>query len=207
MLVNLSLAEFTRRLADGNPTPGGGSASALAGAMGSALVAMFCNLTAGRKKYASVREEMLEAAAFAGEQQGKFLGLVDRDSAAYEKIVAANRLAKDSEEEKTRRAQALDAASLEATRTPLETCGVSADLLERTLSLAAKGNANALSDLKVGVELLFTAFSGAKANVEINLPWLPETLGEGIRAELAALVLRAEGALKVAREEISALQV
>ena len=207
MLVNLSLEDFTRRLADGNPTPGGGSASALAGAMGSALVAMFCTLTAGRKKYASVREEMLALAAFAGEQQGKFLGLVDRDSTAYEKIVAANRLAKDTEEEKARRVQAQDAASLEATRTPLETCGVSADLLARTPSLAAKGNANALSDLKVGVELLFTAFTGAKANVEINLPWLPEQAGAEIREELAALVARAEQAVMTVREEIANLQV
>ena len=65
MFTELSLAEFTRRLADGQPTPGGGSASALAGAMGAGLVSRFCNLAIGKKKYAAVQDEMEEAAAAA----------------------------------------------------------------------------------------------------------------------------------------------
>ena len=207
MLVEISLQEFTQRLADGQATPGGGSATALAGAMGASLVSMFCKLTAGRKKYAGVKEVMEEEAGYAEEWRCRLLALVDRDSAAYEKVLAANRLPKEKEEEKELRRQAIAAATLFATRTPLETCGVSADLLERTLSLAAKGNANALSDLKVGVELLFTAFTGAQANVEINLPWLPEQAGGEIRAELADLVARAEQAVGAVRAEISSLQV
>lgn len=206
MFAQLSIEEFVRRLSDGNPTPGGGSAAALAGAMGSALVAMFCNLTAGKKKYAAVREEMEAVAAFALERKEQLLELVDRDSAAYEKIVAANRLPKETEAEKSKRREASDAATLEATRTPLETAAVCVSLLERITPLAAKGNPNALSDLKVGTELLFTAFTGARANVEINLPWLAEAAAAPIKEELAALIQRAEGSVRSGREEISRQQ-
>lgn len=206
MLINLSAREFVGRLGDGNPTPGGGSASALAGAMGTALVAMYCNLTASRKKYASVQGEMLAAAAFALERQKILLDLVDRDSAAYEGIVQANRLPKDTEEEKILRAKAIDQVTLTATRTPLETAAVCAEMLERILGLAPKGNPNALSDLQVGLELLFTAFTGARANVEINLPWLFEDIGRNLRSELGVLSLRAEKAVQAARKEISTLQ-
>lgn len=206
MYAQLSIEEFVERLSDGNPTPGGGSAAALAGAMGSALVAMFCNLTAGKKKYAAFKDEMEAVAAFAQELKGRFLELVDRDSAAYERIVAANRLPKETEAEKARRLQAIDAATLEATRTPLETAAVSVSLLERIPPLAAKGNPNALSDLKVGTELLFTAFTGARANVEINLPWLGEAAAAPIKEELAALIQRAERSVRSGREEISRQQ-
>lgn len=206
MLVDLSAREFVERLGDGNPTPGGGSASALAGAMGAALVAMYCNLTASRKKYAAVQGEMMAAAVFAGAQQKKFLDLVDRDSAAYEGIVQANRLPKDTDEDKVLRAKALEEATLAATRTPLATAALCVEVLARTPGLAPKGNPNALSDLKVGLELLFTAFTGARANVEINLPWLAADTGEGIRSELGALIRQAEKAVQAAREEISALQ-
>jgi glutamate formiminotransferase/formiminotetrahydrofolate cyclodeaminase len=206
MFAQLSIEEFVQRLSDGNPTPGGGSAAALAGAMGSALVAMFCNLTAGRKKYAAVKEEMKTVAAFALELKGQLLQLVDRDSAAYEGIVAANRLPRETEAEKARRQEAIDAATLEATRTPLETAAVCVSLLERIPPLAAKGNPNAISDLKVGTELLFTAFTGARANVDINLPWLAEPAASPIKAELAELVRRAEMSVRSGREEISRQQ-
>jgi len=203
MFAQLGIEEFVERLSDGNPTPGGGSAAALAGAMGSALVAMFCNLTAGKKKYAAVKEEMEAVAAFARKLQGQLLELVDRDSAAYERIVAANRLPRETEVEIARRLQAIDTATLEATRTPLETAAVCVSLLERIPPLAAKGNPNAISDLKVGTELLFTAFIGARANVEINMPWLAEAAAAPIKAELARLSQRAEMSVRSGREEIS----
>lgn len=205
MLIELNLAEFTRRLGDGEPTPGGGSASALAGAMGAALVAMFCNLTASRKKYAAVQQEMEAAAAFALAKKEKLLALVDLDSAAYNKIVAANRLPRESEAEKSLRQQALETATAEATRTPLETVSVTTELLTRLPTLAVKGNPNALSDLKVGIELLNTAFLGAKANVEINLPWLPEPLKGELAAELQALTTKGNALIAALREEIAAV--
>mgnify|MGYP001011243598 CR=1 FL=1 len=203
MFAQMNIKEFVRQLSDGNPTPGGGSAAALAGAMGSALVAMFCNLTAGKKKYADVKEEMAAVAVFAQELQEQLLELVDRDSAAYDRIVAANRLPRETEAERTSRLQAIDDATLEATRTPLETAAICVNLLERIPPLAAKGNPNAISDLKVGTELLSTAFIGARANVEINLPWLAEPVAAPIKAELAELSQRAERSVQSGREEIS----
>lgn len=206
MFADLSLEEFCRRLADGQPTPGGGSASAMAGAMGAGLVSMFCSLTLGRKKYAEVQGEMEEAAALAQDWQAHLLNLVDLDSAAYGKVLEANRMPKDSAQEKAVRRQAIDAANLEATSTPLDTAASCVAVLERIPSLAAKGNGNALSDLKVGMELLYTAFVGAKANVDINLPWLPKSEAEEYREKIDALGARADKALHQGRGEISRVQ-
>lgn len=203
MLADLSVRGFVARLADGEPTPGGGSASALAGAMGAALVTMFCNLTATRKKYASVKKEMEATADFALGEKARFIELVDRDSEAYNKIVVANRMPKETEEEKLLRLKAVEVATEEATCAPLETVRVTVSLLEKLPSLAGVGNPNALSDLKVGVELLATAFAGATANVEINLPWLPERLKDQLKAELEGLMAKGNRLLAVVREEIS----
>jgi formiminotetrahydrofolate cyclodeaminase len=206
MFTELSLAEFTRRLADGQPTPGGGSASALAGAMGAGLVSMFCNLAIGKKKYAAVQVEMEEAAAAANRWRGRLVELVDLDSEAYAKVLAANRLPKETEAEKAARREAMDAATLIATRTPLETAACCVAALELVPPLVAKGNPNALSDLKVGMELLFTAFTGARANVEINLPWLPQAAAAEITEELSPLIAKAKALVAEGREEISRLQ-
>lgn len=207
MFVELSLDEFTRRLADGSPTPGGGSAAALAGTMGASLVAMFCTLTAKKKKYAQVKEEMEGVAQFCALRRSVLMELVDKDSAAYEMVLAANRKPKETDEERELRRQAIDEATLEATRIPLETASHCVAVLERIPPLAAKGNPNAISDLKVGMELLFTAFGGAKANVEINLPWLTDSAAaREIETQLNDLVATAQEALEKGREEISQVQ-
>lgn len=206
MFTGLSLDEFTRRLADGQPTPGGGSASAMAGAMGAGLISMFCNLAVGKKKYAAVQVEMEEAAESAGQWRERLMELVDLDSAAYGQVLVANRMPRESDAEKAARRKAIDEATMVATRTPLETAARCVTALELVPSLAAKGNPNALSDLKVGMELLFTAFTGARANVEINLPWLPQAEAAEIRDELSALIAQAERLVAAGREEISRLQ-
>lgn len=206
MFTQLNLAEFTQRLADGQPTPGGGSASALAGAMGAGLISMYCSLTLGKKKYAAVQAEMEEAVATAGRWRARLVELVDLDSEAYGKVLAATRMPKETEAEKAARREAMDAATLIATRTPLETAACCVAALELVPSLAAKGNPNALSDLKVGMELLYTAFTGARANVEINLPWLPPAAVAEIEAELSPLIAKAEALVATGREEISRLQ-
>lgn len=206
MFAQMSIEEFLQRLASSKPTPGGGSAAAVAGAMGAALIAMYCNLTASKKKFLGVKDEMDAVSGFAQQQQQLLLELADRDSAAYEKVLAAYRMPKETEAEAALRSEAIYAATLEATRTPLETAEVSARLLEGVPALAAKGNPNALSDLKVGMELLYTAFSGGKANVEINLPWLEAADATEIKSELAALCLGAEKALSAGREEIALLE-
>jgi glutamate formiminotransferase/formiminotetrahydrofolate cyclodeaminase len=203
LLINLSLGDFCKAIAEKNPTPGGGSASAYAGAMGASLVAMFCSLTASKKKYVEVKEYMEQVAAYALEGQGRLLSLVDADSRAYEKVLAANRMPKDSEAEIELRERAVAEATLEATQAPLATASCCLEVLERVPGLAEKGNPNVLSDLKVGTELLWTAFQGGLANVEINLPWLPENEAEGIRDRVLDLVVRAQKTLETIRGEIS----
>jgi len=206
MLIKLTVQEFAQRLADGNPTPGGGSAAALAGALGAGLVSMFCEIPDGRKKYAEVKAEMEETARFARQWQARLLELVDLDSAAYDKVLAAYRLPKETDPEKAARRQAIDAANLEATRTPLETASCCVQVLGRIAPLAAKGNPNAISDLKVGLELLATAFAGARANVEINLPWLPEEAGAVIRRQIETLGAKAHRAAEEGRQAIARVQ-
>lgn len=204
MLANLALEEFCDRLADGKPTPGGGSAAAVAGAMGSGLVAMFCKITANRKKYSSVREEMVTTAAYADQWRGQLLQLAELDSRAFEKVLAANRMARDTEAEKAARSQAIDEASLEATGVPMQTAAACVAVMERVPPLAGRGNPNALSDLKVGLELLWTGFQGALANVEINLPWLPEKEAAPLKEESLKLAARAQKALDTGRQAIAA---
>ena len=127
--------------------------------------------------------------------------LVDLDSEAYAKVLAANRLPKETEAEKAARREAMDAATLIATRTPLETAACCVAALELVPPLVAKGNPNALSDLKVGMELLFTAFTGARANLEINLPWLPQAAAAEITEELSPLIAKAEALVAEGRKK------
>ncbi|MTI94913.1 MAG: cyclodeaminase/cyclohydrolase family protein [Firmicutes bacterium] len=201
MLVNLSLQEFSARLADKNPTPGGGSASAYVAALGSGLVAMFCNVTAARKKYAQVKEEMEATAEYAEKWRGHFLELVDADSAAFEQVLTANRMPKDD----PGRSQAIDEASLQATKVPLQTASACVAMLEKIPPLVTKGNPNAISDLNVGMELLHTAFQGALANVNINLPWLPEADAKSIQEEALELSRRAQAAHEEGKRQFAAL--
>ncbi len=204
MLVDLNVKEFCARIADGNPTPGGGTAAAVSGAMGASLVSMFCNVTAGRKKYAAVKDDMEETARHAVQWQQKLLELADLDSQAFQKVLEANRMPKETDEEKQARKEASDAASLEATRVPLQTAAACVAVIEVIPALAARGNPNALSDLKVGLELLWTGFQGALANVEINLPWMPEGEAGEIEDEVLHLTMQAQKAAEQGREQIGA---
>lgn len=204
MLAKLALEEFCDRLADGRPTPGGGSAAAVAGAMGCGLVAMFCKLTANRKQYSAVREEMSTAAAYADQWRGQLLQLAELDSKAFEKVLAAIRMTRDTEAKKAARRQAIDEATLEATGVPMQTAAACVAVMERVPSLAGRGNPNALSDLKVGLELLWTGFQGALANVEINLPALAEKEATTLQEETLKLAARAQKNLETGRQAIAA---
>lgn len=167
---DLTLAEFVDRLASAEPVPGGGAASAVAGALGAGLVAMVAGLSTGRSKFAPY-EPTLERAASAGERLGReFLRLADNDAEAYAAFAAAIKLPKGTEAEQESRRSAMRAAARGAADVPLECVSASVDLVATAESLAGRSNGNAASDVLVAALLGLAAARGAAENVRINLP-------------------------------------
>ena len=152
-----------------DPTPGGGSAAALAGAIGASLLAM----VAGLPKSRAATEEDVERLQAAGQRCAAIAGdlttLVDRDSEAYDLVVGAYKQPKGSDEEKAARSAAIQQAMRAAIAAPLDVMRACAAAAEQGVVVAALGNPSASSDVQVGFELLGAGLRGAKLNVEINL--------------------------------------
>lgn len=188
-LVTLAVRDFSAALASDAPAPGGGSASAAAGAMGAALLGMVCRLTLGKEKYRDAWEELERVAATMDLNRDTLLGLVDEDTRAYDAIVAARKLPKETPEEKAVRRKAIDEATLLATTVPMQTAFFSMEALAKAPLVLEKGNPNCASDAFVATLLLSAAVEGAIANVRINLPGISDAgLAGGFRhdAEHAA---------------------
>jgi formiminotetrahydrofolate cyclodeaminase len=168
--VNDLLAAFR----SSEPTPGGGSASALSGALGASLLAM----VAGLPKPAAATEEDLVRLAAAGTRctdlAQHLAALIDRDSDAYDLVVHAYRLPRASDDDKAIRSARIQEAMQEATEAPLEVMRACSAAIEQAAVVAAFGNRNASSDVQVGLELLGAGTRGAKLNVEINLASLKD---------------------------------
>jgi len=169
LLTNQKITDFLEETASGTPVPGGGSVSALSAALGAGLTEMVANLTVGKKGYEAVEDEMAETADSVRNLREKLVTEVDKDSNAYQDVLAAFKLPKDTQEEKERRAEAIQEAMKNAARVPL---GVAYDALQ-VMDLAEKvirsGNRNAASDGAVGTMMARTAVLGALFNVKINL--------------------------------------
>jgi formiminotetrahydrofolate cyclodeaminase len=169
MPTKKNLAAFLDELASSSPAPGGGSVAALAGALGAALTAMVCNLTIGKKKYAPVEEEMKKILVQAQEMRGLFTELIDEDTQAFNKVMEAFSLPKDTEPQKALRAAAIREATKEATNVPLEVMKHCIDALALAQQVAASGNVNSVSDAGVSAYMLHAAVESAALNVRINL--------------------------------------
>jgi glutamate formiminotransferase/formiminotetrahydrofolate cyclodeaminase len=165
---------FLDSLAAPTPTPGGGSAAAAAAAMGAALVAMVAGLTLGKKKYAAVEEEMRSIQQEARELQQTLSQAVQEDAQAFEAILAAMRLPKETSAEVAARQQAMETATLQAARVPLETARRALRVMELARIAVEKGNLNAITDAATGFQLAQAALRAAAYNVRVNLAALPE---------------------------------
>ena len=181
-VTDLSVREFSARLASGDPTPGGGSAAALAGALGSGLVVMVCNFTVGRDKYADVEEEMRGVLERAEQLRWELEQSVEDDVAAYGSYAAAQKLPRETGDEQRARAEALDAALRESTLVPLGVAERCAQLLELALRAAELGNRFLISDAAVGAELAAAGQSSAELNVRLNLGGIED---EGFTREVS----------------------
>ncbi len=168
MYIEYSCKEFTDALASGAPVPGGGGASALVGALGTALGSMVGNLTLGKKKYESVQDDIkaiLEKAQLLKEQ---LLSLVDKDAEVFEPLSKAYGLPKNTEEEKRKRDEIMENALRMACSVPVEIMEKAMEAIALHEELATKGSRIAISDVGVGVLLCKSALMGASLNVFIN---------------------------------------
>ena len=168
MIGSMTIQEFLDVLSSKEPVPGGGGASALAGALGNALGQMVSNLTRGKKKYALVEDEIKELAERMKGIQGQFTQLADQDAKVFAPLAKCYSLPSDTEEEKAYKAEVMEARLLDASLVPMEIMEKAAEMREIMDILADNGSRMAVSDVGVGVQFIRTALQGAVMNVYIN---------------------------------------
>ena len=168
MIESMTIQEFLDVLSSKEPVPGGGGASALAGALGNALGQMVSNLTIGKKKYAQVEDEIKELAERMKGIQGQFTALADQDAKVFAPLAKCYSLPSGTEEEKAYKAEVMEARLLDASLVPMEIMEKASEMLEIMDILADKGSRMAVSDVGVGVQFIRTALLGAVMNVYIN---------------------------------------
>ncbi len=188
-------------MAAATAAPGGGSAAAYAGAMGAALVAMVAGLTIGKKKYAAVEAEMQVIRVQAEELRKELTDAVEDDSAAFEVVMGAFKLPKETEEQQKARAAAIQIATINAAYVPLQTVKNAVRLMELATRCAKDGNLNAISDAMSGAVMARAALTAAGYNVRINLNSLEDKSGgEKMLKELIDLEKQANQTEKEIRE-------
>ena len=168
MVKEMEIGLFVRELSSKAPIPGGGGASALAGALAAALGQMVGNLTAGKKKYAAVEEEIQEILKRLQEMQDEFLRLSDRDEEVFKPLAEAYGMPKNTIQEREQKALVMEERLLDATMVPLEIMEKAVQTMELLEILAKKGSVMAVSDVGVGVQFARTALLGGVMNVYIN---------------------------------------
>ncbi len=168
-LRKLTVEGFINETASSSPAPGGGSIAALNAASSAALITMVANLTLGKEKYAAVEGDMKEVAAKAGALKDDFLALIDEDSNAFNKIMAAFKLPKDTDEAKKARSAAIQDATKGAALVPFKVGQKANELFALAEEVITKGNQNAITDGAVAAMNARAAVRGAFLNVKINL--------------------------------------
>lgn len=172
---NLTLKEFTERVASKEPAPGGGSVSALSGTQAAALLAMYCRLSLGKKGLEEIQDMMAITLGKAEEAVNRLMADIERDTAAFNGVVAAYKLPKETEQDKQNRQAAIQQAFDQAARVPLGVAETCLGLLQAIREIVGKGNNSAISDIGVASLQAWAALQGAAYNVEINLTSLKDT--------------------------------
>lgn len=201
-LVRMTLKGFADETASESPAPGGGSISAYMGALGAALGTMVANLSSHKRGWDDRWKEFSNWAVKGQAIMKELVGLVDEDTAAFDRIMAAFGLPKGTEEEKAARAAAIEDATLYASQVPLRTMKASFNVFELARAMAAEGNPNSVSDAGVGALAARSAVLGACLNVKINAVGLKD------QEKAKALITEAEGiAAKAVEEEKEILDI
>jgi formiminotetrahydrofolate cyclodeaminase len=189
MITERPLETFLNDLAGAAPTPGGGSAAAVIGAMGAALVSMVCNVTLGKKGYEGVESEIKSVRAGSETLRLRLTAMVAADVAAFDGLMVAYRLPKQSDAEKSRRAEAIEINLRAATESPLDCARACAEVIALAKRVAACGYLGVISDAGVGVLAAHAALRSAALNVYINVPSLKDrTFASLATAEIEQLL-------------------
>jgi formiminotetrahydrofolate cyclodeaminase len=168
-LIDMKITEFLDILASDAPAPGGGAAAAIAGAMGAGLGSMVANLTIRKKGYEDVKEFFVEKHFKTEALRAKLTKLVDIDANAFNGVIKAFGLPKETDEEKSARSAKILAEYKVAIEAPMETCRACREVIDHLIDMGTKGNKQALSDIAVGALCALTGLKSAAHNVEINL--------------------------------------
>jgi methenyltetrahydrofolate cyclohydrolase len=199
-LASLSVADFAAALASDAPAPGGGSASAASGMFGAALLEMVVRLTLGKEKYRASWGDLEPLADRLRVARLRLLELVDEDTKAFDAVVSARRLPKETDADKVARQRAIDVANVLAATVPMQTAFFAHESLRNAPLVLEKGNPNAASDAWVAALLLHGAALGALANVRINLPGVSDPeLARGFREDADDLESKVADALEKTR--------
>jgi len=174
MITQTTLDKFLDTLASGAPTPGGGSAAAVIGAMSAALISMVCNVTLGKKGLESAAAEMRAVCGESERLRARLTAMIAEDIAAFDELMNAYRLPKASDTEKALRSAAIQKSLVGATHTPLECARACAQVIGISRRAAEAGYAGVISDAGVGVLAAQTALRSAALNVQINAPLLED---------------------------------
>lgn len=169
MIKDKPVQTFLDDLASKAPTPGGGSAAAIMGAMGAALVSMVANLTVGKKNYEEVDAEMQDLLGKSEKLRDELAGMVKADVDVFDQVMAAYGLAKESDDDKAARSRAIQSALKDATDVPLACARLCAEVINICQPMAEKGNTNVISDAGVAVLAANAALRSAALNVYINI--------------------------------------
>ena len=198
-LAEKTVKEYLDLLGSDAPVPGGGSASALCGAQGAALVAMVAGLSVGKAKYAQYQELYPKTIEAATKIKEELINQADRDTEAYNLVMQAYKLPKDTDEEREYRTTSITSATRLATQVPFDTMKYCLGGLRVTQKLVGCSNVNAASDLGVAALNLLAGVKGAWQNVLINL--------QGLNEEKELIKYRKEGERIVWEAEMMAEEI
>ena len=204
MAENETIATFLDGLASSAPTPGGGGAAAISGAMGAALVSMVCNLTIGKKKYAEVEADLKDVLGKSESLRRELTSMIQADVEAFDAVMGAYGLPKESDEQKAARSEKIQAALKVATDVPLDCCRACRKVIDLAEIAAEKGNLNVVSDAGVAVLSAFAGLRSAALNVYVNAKGVEDRAFaderlkelEGLLGEAAALNERVHEVVK-----------
>ena len=194
-----TVQKYLEELSSNSPTPGGGNVAALCGSLSASLGTMVCNLTIGKKKYADIESEMTALKEKLSSYIDKFITLGKNDNEAFERVLDAFKLPKETDEQKRLRNEAIEKSTLEAAYVPAEVIKNCREVIPLLEIIANKGNQNSLSDVGVAVAVISAASEGAFLNVLINYSSLTE------KQKAADLLMRADNLNNEVKEEAQIL--
>lgn len=169
MITALTVNDFLNETASNSPAPGGGSVSALAASLGAALTSMVCRLTIGKKKYVDVQSEIEKVLKKSEELRTKFTAIIDEDTAAFNQVMAAYGMPKETDSQKAQRSAVIQEATKFATLIPLKLMELCVEAIDLVKTVSERGNQNSFSDVGVAALMIRTGCEGAALNVRINL--------------------------------------